>query len=389
MDLNFTQEEEDFRLEVRNWIAENLPEVFRTAAGGRASKEQRNEYFNKLSPKNWLCASWPEEYGGPGWSLAQQYIFSEESTAAGAPPLGFGPTMIGPLILECGTDEQRKRYLPPIADASEWWCQGYSEPNAGSDLANLALSSVLDGDEYVLNGQKIWTSSAHEADWIFVLGRTNTTLERKQQGITFFLVPMDTPGIELRPIKQISGDSEFYETFFTDVRVPAENIVGEEDMGWTMGKRLLTYERVSTGGAGAYTKNLERLTRLAKRTEINGAPALQDSVTRQKLAELHMDLDALAALGFRGLTNTFKGQMPGPESSCVKLHGTELGQHITDMAQDLQGPELLYFLDENYKDVEDTWPRTACWSRASTIFGGTSEVQRNIIAERVLGLPKG
>jgi len=390
MDLNFTREEEDFRLQVRSWIDANLPAVFRTTAGGRASKELRNEYYSKLAAKNWLCPSWPKEYYGPGWSLAEQYIFNKESTAAGAPNLGFGPTMIGPLILECGTAEQRKRYLPPIADATEWWCQGFSEPNAGSDLANLALSAVPDSDDYILNGQKIWTSAAHEADWIFVLGRTDTAVERKQQGITFFLVAVDTPGIEIRPIKQISGDADFYETFFTDVRVPATNVVGDVNMGWTLGKRLLTYERVATGGADLYSKLLEHLTSLVKKTTLNdGTLASEDSATRQTLVQHHMDLDALAALGYRGLTNMLKGNMPGPESSCMKVFGTELGQRITDMAQEMMGPESLYFLDRNHHEVEDGWPRAAAWSRATTIFSGTSEIQRNIISERVLGLPKG
>lgn len=387
MDLNFTKEEEDFRGTTREWIDQNLPDVFRQADDTRSTKEDRQVWYEKLAEKGWLCASWPEEHGGPGWSLAQQYIFSHEASRQGAPGAGFGVTMIGPLLIECGNEAQRKRYLPKIANAEEIWCQGYSEPNAGSDLAGLGLRAVRDGDEYVLNGQKIWTSYADEADMIFLLGRTDPEA-KKQEGISFFVAAMNTPGIEIRPIKQITDESHFFETFFTDARIPAENLVGPENGGWTLGKRLLTYERVSTGSAAAYQQVLDRLTNLAHEVQMNGGSAVKNPMIRQRLAQLHIELDSLRALQFRGLTNLLHGKMPGPESSLNKLFGSELFQKITDLAQEIQGPLAQLWNDENFASLEQNWPRTTTWSRAYTIFSGTSEVQRNIISERVLGLPR-
>ncbi|MCH7959878.1 MAG: acyl-CoA dehydrogenase family protein [Candidatus Hydrogenedentes bacterium] len=388
MDLNFTKEEEDFRGMIREWIDQNLPEIFRRGEGDRASVEDRKVWSDRLAENGWLCASWPKEHGGPGWSLAQQYIFGKEASDRGAPGKGFGVTMIGPLLIECGNDAQKARYLPKIAANEEVWCQGYSEPNAGSDLASLGLRAVRDGDEYVLNGQKIWTSYADEADMIFLLARTDLEA-KKQEGISFFVASMDTPGIEIRPIKQITDDSHFFETFFTDARIPAENLVGEEHAGWTLGKRLLTYERVSTGDASGYQKTLDRLTELAQSVQMDGAPAVENPGIRQKLTQLHIELDSLRALQFRGLTSLLQGKMPGPESSINKLYGSELFQRMTDLAQEIQGPLAQLWSDPNSDDLEHNWPKTATWSRAYTIFSGTSEVQRNIISERVLGLPRG
>lgn len=388
MDLDFTTEEETFRGEIREWIEENLPPVF---AGGRGSGtvEDRKDWYKRLASKGWLCHSWPKEAGGPGWSLAQQYIFKSEASRRGAPAGDMGVTMIGPLLIEYGTPEQKDRYLPKITAAEEFWCQGYSEPNAGSDLANLALKATLDGHHYVLNGQKTWTSGAQDADMIFILTRTDSTLKKKQEGITFMVASMNTPGIEIRPIRQITDDSEFCETFFTDVRVPVENVIGEVDAGWTLGKRLLAHERVSLGSADVFQAALVKLYELAKSRIINGKPAIENDSIRQRLAQLHIELDSLAALGYAGLTKALRGEQPGSESSINKLYGSEIYQRITDLAQEIQGPFAKVWADENLQDEVNSWPHIAAGSRAFSIFSGTSEVQRNIISERVLGMPKG
>ena len=267
--------------------------------------------------------------------------------------------------------------------------QGFSEPNAGSDLANLQLRAVRDGDDYVLNGQKIWTTLAGESDMIFLLTRTDTTAKKKQAGITFMVASMDTPGIEVRPIRQINDEEHFFETFFTYARVPAENVIGKENEGWALAKRLLAHERVSSGAAESFKATLDRLVQLAKDVKINGKPAIDDSNVRQKLARLHIELDALKSLGFRNLTKLLRGEMPGAESSILKLYGSELFQRMTDLGQEIQGPLAQLWSDPNFVDEEGGWPKTATGSRSYSIFSGTSEIQRNIISERVLGMPKG
>jgi alkylation response protein AidB-like acyl-CoA dehydrogenase len=388
MDLKFSKEDEAFRLMARKWISENLPESFKTSSdpGAVSSRSRRLPWYQKLAEQGWLCASWPKEAGGPGWTLAQQAIFQEEASAQGAPGPDMGVYMVGPLLIEYGTEEQKKRYLPPIAAAKEFWCQGYSEPNAGSDLANLGLRAERDGDDYILNGQKIWTSGANEAEQIFILARTDAKSKKKQTGISFLLAPMDTPGIRIEPIKQITDESHFYETFFTDVRVPVANRVGGENEGWTIAKRLLAHERVGLGAARTFRSSLNRAIRLAKdKKGANGR--VSDRVTRQKLAHLSMQLDALAAVDYRVITQLLHGNMPGPESSIVKLFGSELFQHICDVALDTLGPETLVW-NEDGSNADHGWSKLATQSRAYSIFSGTSEIQRNIISERVLGMPR-
>ena len=388
MDLNFTVEEEEFRTEIQGWIEENLPDVFRNSRGS-STRADRVEWYKKLGEKGCLCTSWPEDAGGTGWSLAKQYIFKDEASKRGAPTSDMGVTMIGPLLIEYGTPEQKERYLPKITAAEELWCQGYSEPNAGSDLANLSLKAIRDGDDYILDGQKTWTSGADESDMIFILTRTNSNLERKQNGITFMVASMDSPGIETRPIRQITDDSHFCETFFTEVRVPATNVIGDEDMGWTLAKKLLAHERISIGSAEYYRDSLEKVAELAHTAQIDGKPAIENDHIRQRLANCFIQLDALRAIGFRGLTNALRGTPPGTESSINKLFGSEILQDITDLAQDIQGPIAKLWGDHAMGDIENAWSKAATGSRAYTIFSGTSEVQRNIISERVLGMPKG
>jgi alkylation response protein AidB-like acyl-CoA dehydrogenase len=382
MDLNFTQEEEDFRATVRSWLKENTPD--RT---GMTDVEASRKWLKVLAAKGWLCASWPEEHGGPGWTLAQQYIFKEEKKALGVPDGGHGVTMIGPLIIDYGTEEQKKRFLPPIAAAEIVWCQGYSEPNAGSDLANLALRAELDGDTYVLNGQKTWTSGAMGSDWIFVLVRTDTTAKKKQRGISFVVMPIDTPGIERRPIRQITDEAHFCETFFTDVRVPIENRIGNENEGWLLGKHLLSYERIAVA-ADAYVGMINTLTRLAENTDMGDGAAIDNQVIRQKLAKLHMELDALAALGYRGMTARLRGKTLGSESSIIKLFGSELHQRASDLGMEISGPAGQVWESDSPEPL-GRWSKTVAGSRSQSIFSGTSEIQRKIIAERVLGMPRG
>lgn len=388
MDLKFSKEDEEFRLMAREWISENLPEYFKNNSdpGAVSSRSRRLPWYKKLAEKGWLCASWPKEAGGPGWTLAQQAIFQEEASNQGAPGPDMGVYMVGPMLIEYGNEEQKKRYLPKIAAAEEFWCQGYSEPNAGSDLANLALRAERDGDDYILNGQKIWTSGANEADQIFILARTNPKAEKKQTGISFLLAPMDSPGIRIEPIKQITDESHFYETFFTDVRVPVANRVGGENEGWTIAKRLLAHERVGLGAARTFRSSLNRAIRLAlEKKGVDGR--VSDRVTRQKLAELSMQLDGLAAVDYRVITQLLQGNMPGPESSIVKLFGSELFQHICDVALETLGPDSIIW-NENGENSEHGWSKMATQSRAYSIFSGTSEIQRNIISERVLGMPR-
>ncbi len=390
MDLNYTPEEEAFRLEARRWIDANLAEEFKRGAdtGAQTSKRARVGWYKKLAEKGWLCASWPKEHGGPGWTLAQQVIFQEEASAQGAPGVDMGVYMVGPLLIEYGTEEQKTRFLPPIARADLLWCQGYSEPNAGSDLANLALRADRDGDDYVLNGQKIWTSGANEADWIFLLARTDPHSEKKQTGISFLVAPMNSPGIRIQPIKQITGESHFYETFFTDVRVPVTHRIGNENEGWTLAKRLLFHERVGLGAARSFRKTLLKLTEYARRVRVNGGAAIEDPLIRSRLAQLYIELDALRAVDYRRLTQLLRGEMPGPESSIMKLYGSELFQRMTDLALDILGPAAVLWQDRALKDLEDGWPKMAVGSRAWSIFSGTNEIQRNIIAQNVLGMPR-
>lgn len=391
MDLKHSPEDEEFRRMVRTWIEENLPADFRTQSdsGVLSSREKRLPWYRKLAEKGWLCASWPKKHGGPGWTLAQQMIFAEEASAMGAPGPDMGVYMLGPLVIEYGSDEQKARLLPPIASAEEFWCQGYSEPDAGSDLANLGLRAELDGDHYVVNGRKIWTSGANEADWIFLLTRTDPSATKKQTGITFMVSRMDVPGIAIEPIRQITDESHFYETIFTDVRIPVANRIGAENQGWTLAKRLLAHERTTLGGAQMYRKSLHRLIDLARATSIDGRPAIESPAIRRRLAELSMELDALAATGYRGLTRLLHGQMPGNESSIMKLYGSELYQHVCDLALELLGPAAQLWDEPAMAEVERGWPKTAAGSRSYSIFSGTSEIQRNIISEQVLAMPKG
>ncbi len=389
MDIRESQELRDFRGMVRDWVQGNLPHVQHNPRYyvGMGDRPGQNEWFETLGKKGWLAYRWPKEYGGAGFSESEQIVFLDELQACGAPiPAGFGISMVGPLILQFGTQLQKERFLPPIAKHEEIWCQGYSEPNSGSDLASLQTRAVREGGHYVVNGQKTWTSRAQQAQWIFVLVRTNTTVQQ-QRGISFMLVDMSSPGVSIKPIRQIDGQAEFFETFFDNVQVPAENLVGKENEGWSMAKALLGHERVSTGANMDMARILKRVKTLATQYEHDGQPMMKDGEFRDRLARMEMDADCLRYTRYRLQTAIMQGRAPGPESSIFKLYQSELVQRVHDLAGELMGPDSMRWYDEDLPAEGYEIPMYANIYRAFSIFSGSNEIQRNIIAKRVLNLP--
>jgi alkylation response protein AidB-like acyl-CoA dehydrogenase len=401
MDARYPADAEVYREKVQAFLAEQLPPGWRgigTLEGDEYSSFVR-DWRRTLFEHNYLAVSWPKQYGGAGLSPLESVILAEEFTKAGVPQGGtndpFGIQMVGNTIIEWGTEEQKRHYLPRILSGEDIWCQGYSEPNAGSDLANLGCRAVLDGDEWVINGQKIWTSDGHLANWIFVLGRTDPSAP-KHRGITFLLVPMDQPGIEVRPITMISGDSEFNEVFFTDARTAAVNVIGGVDNGWAVAMTLLGYER----GEAAATLPIEfrvELDRLLALAVERGRSA--DPLIRQRLAWCYSKVEIMRWLGYRVLTTWLQGGRPGPESSISKLYWSEYHQVATELAVDIIGLDALVptgrrpgssFRTDDVGAPNSTasWASVFLTSRAETIYAGTSQIQRNILGEMVLGLPK-
>ncbi len=389
MDMNDTPELAAFRTEVREWVLDNKGENLDSpyAYTGLEDNETVHEWFAKLASRNWLAYRWPEEWGGPGFSPSEQIVFVDELRNCAAPvPRGFGISMVGPLILEFGTETQKQRFLPPIAAHTESWCQGYSEPNAGSDLASLQTKAEDNGDHFLVNGQKTWTSRANTADWIFMLVRTNSE-GKPQQGISFLLADMKTPGISIRPIKQIDGLSGFFETFFDDAKVPKENLVGKINEGWTMAKALLGHERSSSGENVDVIKLIARIKSIAREYEKDGRPVLEDESFRQRLTQLEMDSDGLRYTRYRLLTDLMHGRAPGPEASIFKLYQSELCQGLYDLALEALGPDGVRWYDKTLSEDAYNLPMQMMITRAMSIYAGSDEVQRNIIAKRVLGLP--
>jgi alkylation response protein AidB-like acyl-CoA dehydrogenase len=336
--------------------------------------------------------TWPKEYGGRGLTFMEELILHEEMALAKAPPilniLAIG--MAGPTIIAYGTEEQKKRYPPKMLSCEEIWCQGYSEPNAGSDLASLQTRAVKDGDVYVVNGQKVWTSVAQVADRMMLLARTDPSVP-KHKGITYFLLDMKSPGITVKPLRQMTGDAEFNEVYFDNVRVPESQILGGLNNGWAVGLTTLMYERLALGfGLQARLRvALDGLVELARRCRKNGAPATKDPVIRQQLAQLWIDTEAFKYTGARALTRLLKGEMPGPEASTGKLMWADTHQRLQDLAMELQGPYAQLLRGSRWTVADGLWQHTFLRSRANSIEGGTTEIQKNIIGERVLGLPKG
>jgi alkylation response protein AidB-like acyl-CoA dehydrogenase len=395
VDICFTNEEIAFQAEVRQFFAEVFDdELKRMLHGAEASphlKEAMIEYQRRLNARGWMAPGWPVEHGGQDWSVTQHFIFNSERGNAGAPaPIPFGVTMVAPVIYTYGSEEQKARFLPRILNSDDWWCQGYSEPGAGSDLASLQCKAERDGDEYVVNGSKIWTSFAQVSDWIFCLVRTDNS-GRKQEGISFLLIDMSTPGVTVRPIETIDGIHHLNEVFFEDARVPVANRIGEEGKGWTYAKSLLVHERLSIAEVADSKRNLAELREMA-RAEINGgASLLDDSVFARRLADVEIDLMALEFTELRVLASAAEGGMPGPESSLLKLQGTDIQQTIQELRMDVAGyyaGTLQGELDVNGLGHEfaDYAQKQYFRGRASTIYGGSSEVQKNITAKAVLGL---
>ncbi len=396
MDFNLSPQEEAFRDEVRGWLKINLPKGWKgRARAGEAGKPEYIQFLKdwakKLYEGGWAGVSWPREYGGRGATLMEQVVFNEEIARAGAPehPNVIGIGMAGPTIIAHGTEEQKKRYLAKILSAEDIWCQGFSEPNAGSDLAGLQCRAEQDGDDFIVNGQKVWTSFAHVADWCILLVRTDTSAA-KHAGITYLLVDMHSPGITVRPLVQITGDAEFNEIYFENVRVPVANVVGEMNNGWGVAITTLMHERGTLAIAVQvrFRMLLDQLMAKAKKIKRNGAPVTKDPVIRQKLAQMHIETELLKLNGYRSLTKLMKGE-PGPEGSIGKLFWSELNQRLEELAVEILGPTAMLEKGSKYAEDDGFWLYQFLRSRGNTIEAGTSEIQKNIISERVLGLPRG
>ncbi|WP_042463160.1 acyl-CoA dehydrogenase family protein [Neobacillus dielmonensis] len=393
MDFAYTESELAFQQELRAWLEENLPEGWLEGKRVVPENEDQKAVFlrdwqRKLAEGGWAGISWPKEYGGRGATLMEEVIYEEEMARVKAPPVLniIGTAMVGPTILQIGTDYQKERYIPKILNGEEIWCQGYSEPNAGSDLAAIQTRAVKKGDKWVINGQKIWTSYAHLADRCFLLARTENT-GKKHEGITAFLVDMHQEGVETRTIRSINDRRDFNEMFFNDAIAYDEDIVGEVNQGWKTSLTLLSHERV---GVARQTfrlqKQFEELVELAQLLKKNGRPLAADPLVRQNLAIFRAKTKALLFNYYRHLTNTIRAGRPGPEGSMDKLASSELGQEMLAYAMSLQGAAGTLWKEDAF--VDQNWQQEYLRSFAYTIEGGTSEIQKNIVAERILGLPK-
>ncbi len=404
MDFSFTPEQEAFRRELRSWLEKNSAEVFgrRNEGLGQSTASlldvgddgrwrQMLDYHQRLNRAGYIALHWPREWGGAGAEIIEQMIYQDEVLRLGLPLYGANQLAIdriGPTIALMGNEQQKRRFLPKMLTGEEIWCQGYSEPNAGSDLAGVQTRAVLDGDSFVVNGQKVWTSLAHRADWQVLLVRTDPSAP-KHKGISYLLVDMHSPGMTIRPLVQITGDAGFNEVFYDNVRVPKENLVGDLNQGWQVSIATLMYERVSGGTRHPVERTINELTELAKRVDFGAMPANRHPYVRQKLAEFAIEARCLWLSRYRSLTSQLKGQVPGPESSFGKLFATELNLRVAMFADELLGP---------YGGLEHgslgaveggRWTTRTLAARGLTIAAGSSEIQHNIIGERVLKLPKG
>ncbi|HUH60939.1 MAG TPA: acyl-CoA dehydrogenase family protein [Candidimonas sp.] len=398
MDLNFTAEEELFRRDVRAFLADKLPARLsdKVAKGKHLSKSDMDEWHAILNARGWLANHWPVEYGGPGWNAVEKFIFEHECCLANAPRIvPFGVNMLGPVLIKYGSEAQKRHWLPRILDGTDWWCQGYSEPGAGSDLAAIKTTAVRDGDHYIVDGQKTWTTLGQHANMIFCLVRTDRQA-MKQAGISFLLVDMTSPGVEVRPIVTLDGEHEVNEVFFTGVRVPVQNLIGEENNGWTCAKYLLTYERTNIAGVGLSVAALERLKRIAAQQTRNGRPLDQDPMFAARMARVEIDLENMKTTNLRMMAAVAGGGVPGAESSMLKICGTEIRQEISSLTRRAMGPYARPFiaeaLDDGYAGMQ-VGPEAAASAAAQyfnnrklSIFGGSNEIQKNIISKMILGL---
>lgn len=398
MELAFGDEDLAFREEVRAFIRDNLPnDIAESVSRGRALTKQDIQRWQRiLYDQGWAAPAWPEEFGGPGWNATQRYIFDEVMAEFDPPEtVPFGTLMVGPLIYTFGTQAQKDRFLPKILTGEEWWCQGYSEPGSGSDLASLQAKAERDGDHYVVNGTKTWNSLAHMADWVFCLVRTSNE-GKQQEGISFLLIDMNTPGIEPKPIISIDGAHHLNMTYYTDVRVPVENRIGEENKGWTYAKFLLGHERNSIAEVGLSKQRLRRLKEIAAEEQTGGGTLTEDSTFSGKVADAEISLTALEYLNLRFLAKEAAGRPIGPEVSMLKIKGTELRQKLTELTIEALGYYAVPFEPEQLTDGWNEPPigpdyaaaqmPQYLYSRAATIYGGSNEIQRNIISKMVLNL---
>jgi alkylation response protein AidB-like acyl-CoA dehydrogenase len=399
MDFTLTPDQQAFRDRVRSWLKDNLPADSPARSRRPTADIPRPEQYDfmrkwqrRMYEAGFVGLTWPKEAGGQGLSFMEEMILAEEMALSKAPPilniLAIG--MAGPTIIAYGTDEQKRRYPPKMLSCEEIWCQGYSEPNAGSDLASLQTRAVKDGEHYVINGQKVWTSLAHIADWMMLLARTDADVP-KHKGITYFLLDMKSPGVTVKPLKQMTGDAEFNEVYFDNVRVHESQILGGVNNGWQVGLTTLMYERLALGfGIQVRLRiALDGLIDMARQTKKGGVLATQDPVIRQKLAQLWIDTEAFKYTGARAITKLLRGELPGPEASAGKLMWVEGHQRLQELAMEIQGPYAQLMAGSEWAVADGIWQHTFLRSRANSIEGGTTEIQRNIIGERVLGLPKG
>jgi alkylation response protein AidB-like acyl-CoA dehydrogenase len=386
---------EEFRAEVRDWLAENLVGEFAALKGlggpGREHEafQERRAWNRHLAEAGLTCLGWPVEHGGRGLSVAHRVAFYEEYAIANAPAKvnHFGEELLGPTLIAFGTPEQQRRFLPRILDVTELWCQGYSEPGSGSDLASLQTSALREGDHFVVNGQKIWTSNAQIADWMFCLVRTDKAAP-KHAGISYLLIDMKAPGITIRPLLQMTKDAGFNEVFFDNVRVPVENVVGGLGQGWAVANTTLVHERNMLGSTTQTQNMFEALLRVARAAQRGGRPATEDPIVRQRLAGLKIQVEAMRLNAFRNLTATLQGRKPGIEASITKLVTCELNHQLAATALDLLGPYGTLYRGSKHLRDDGFWPYELMFSLGLIIGGGTAQIQKNIIAQRGLGLPR-
>ncbi|WP_299402565.1 acyl-CoA dehydrogenase family protein [uncultured Roseobacter sp.] len=396
MDLSYSDEELAFRDDVHGFLDAHLPSELsdKVRAGIALSKADHERWHAILNAKGWLAPNWPKAFGGAEWNAVQRHIFEDACALAYAPRIvPFGLSMLGPVLQKFGSKAQQDHWLPRILSGADWWCQGYSEPGAGSDLASLTTAAVRDGDHYVVNGQKTWTTLGQHANMIFCLVRTNKDV-KQQEGISFLLIDMDTPGIEVRPIVLLDGGAEVNEVWFTDVRVPVDNLVGEENKGWTYAKYLLTHERTNIAGVGFSQAGLAAVKRIAKSEMAGGRPLIENPHFAARLAQVEIDLMAMSTTNLRIISGAAAGQAPGVESSMLKVKGTIIRQEINDLARRAAGVYAMPFASEAVAGANDALPdplqagpvaKQYFNNRKLSIFGGSNEIQRQIIAKSMLG----
>jgi alkylation response protein AidB-like acyl-CoA dehydrogenase len=399
MDLRLREADLKFRSDVRAFIDQHWPESVRDDSApfefSGATTPAERRWLDALVARGWSVPSWPVEFGGTGWTPTQHYIWDRETARANCPPTSpFGARMLAPVIYTWGTKEQQARFLPPIREARVAWCQGYSEPGAGSDLANLSTRAVRDGDHYVVNGAKTWTSGAHRADWMFCLVRTDPRATKKQNGISFLLFDMKTPGVEVHPIITLGDQHAVNSVTLTDVRVPVEQRIGKENEGWTYAKGLLTHERTGIAGVARSQMDLARLRRVATETLLDGERLIDDPGFKTKIDSIEIELMALEITELRTLANVEQGGAPGPESSILKIRGTEIQQRLADLTVEAYGyygapyPQQLLIDNEGPigPELAVVALKEMLFGRAASIYGGSNEIQKNIISKAVLGL---